>query len=136
VELAWEAHGTGRPVLCLHGFGLDRTVMAAALEPVLAQRPGWRRIYPDLPGHGESPAGPGDSDGVAASVHEWADLLLGGYAGPFRALAAFPAASYTVLAGAGHYLPLEQPAAFRALTLAWLDAAFADGPGPAPISGC
>jgi pimeloyl-ACP methyl ester carboxylesterase len=40
------------------------------------------------------------------------------------------AASYTVLAGAGHYLPLEQPAAFRALTLAWLDAAFGDGPGP------
>src|SRR5207244_216175 len=68
---------TGRPVLCLHGFGMDRTVMAAALEPVLAHRPGWRRIYPDLPGHGESPAGPGDSDGVAASVHEWAHLLLG-----------------------------------------------------------
>ena len=78
MDLAWEAHGTGRPLLCLHGFGLDRTVMAAALEPVLARRPGWRRIYPDLPGHGESPAGPVDSDGVAASVHEWADLLLGG----------------------------------------------------------
>ena len=95
--------------------------MAAALEPVLAQRPGWRRIYPDLPGHGESPAGPGDSDGVAASVHEWADRLLGGAP---AVLASFPAASYTVLAGAGHYLPLEQPAVFRSLTLAWLDAAF------------
>ena len=60
MDLAWEEHGTGRPVLCLHGFGMDRTVMAAALEPVLAGRPGWRRIYPDLPGHGETPAGPGD----------------------------------------------------------------------------
>jgi hypothetical protein len=29
-----------------------------------------------------------------------------------------------VLAGAGHYLPLEQPAVFRAQTLAWLDATF------------
>jgi hypothetical protein len=32
---------------------VDRTVMAAALEPVLARRPGWRRIYLDLPGHGD-----------------------------------------------------------------------------------
>ena len=44
-------------------------------------------------------------------------------------------ASYTVLAGAGHYLPLEQPAAFRALTLAWLDAAFANGPAPPRYRG-
>jgi pimeloyl-ACP methyl ester carboxylesterase len=78
MDLAWESHGTGRPLIGLHGFGMDRTVMAAALEPALAGRPDWRRIYPDLPGHGESPAGPGDSDGVAASVREWADCLPGG----------------------------------------------------------
>ena len=256
MALAWDEHGTGEPVVCLHGFGLDRSVMAAAMEPVLGLRPGLRRIYPDLPGHGESPAGPPDPAGVADAVSTFIDgplgggpvllagwsyggyiaatlarrrpasvtgLLLicagarllapgerelpgppadpgpgpwldrvpgglrehlglaignrsaevagrvaaaltaarpgdeeylerlraagyqapdeddtagypgpacilagrqdriGGYADQFRALSAFPAASYSVLPQAGHYLPFEQPAAFGALVLEWLD---------------
>ena len=68
----------GEPVVCLHGFGLDRSVMAAAMEPVLGLRPGLRRIYPDLPGHGESPAGPPDPAGVADAVSAFIDGPLGG----------------------------------------------------------
>lgn len=268
MELAWTEHGDagqdGEPVLCLPGFGMDRSVMAAAMEPVLRLRPGFRRIYLDLPGHGESPAGvPSSSavahavaafigeqlnggpvllagwsyggylasslarrrpavttgllmicagikirpqdrdlpepdepagpaeliadpgighwlDGVPTSLRdhlamaignrtaevagkvaaalaaslpgdvEYQDRLrshgyplpdedstaqypgpacliagrqdyIGGYADQFRALGSFPAASYSVVAEAGHYLPFEQPATFRAIVLDWLD---------------
>ena len=68
----------GEPVVCLHGFGQDRSVMAAAMDPVLRLRPGLRRIYPDLPGHGESPAGPPDPAGVADAVSAFIDGPLGG----------------------------------------------------------
>ncbi|MEV4628313.1 alpha/beta hydrolase [Micromonospora sp. NPDC049523] len=45
---------------------------------------------------------------------------IAGYADQFRALASYPAASYALLTDAGHYLPFEQPEAFRGLTLDWL----------------
>jgi hypothetical protein len=43
MDLACDDIGQGPPVVCLPPFSLDRSVMAAALEPVLARRPGWRR---------------------------------------------------------------------------------------------
>ncbi|MCI0583354.1 MAG: alpha/beta hydrolase [Chloroflexi bacterium] len=48
--------GEGRPVLLLHGMPTDHRHMVRAFEPVFEARPGWRRIYPDLPGHGLTPA--------------------------------------------------------------------------------
>jgi pimeloyl-ACP methyl ester carboxylesterase len=45
------------PVLILHGAGVDHREMTAALEPVFVERPGYRRIYMDLPGMGGTPAG-------------------------------------------------------------------------------
>jgi pimeloyl-ACP methyl ester carboxylesterase len=80
MRLAWESRGQGRPVVCLHGFGLDRTVMMAAMEPALGRRTGLHRIYLDLPGHGESPAGPPDSAGVVGVVHAFLSEMLGGEA--------------------------------------------------------
>src|ERR1022692_5232060 len=82
MNLAWEEHGQGDPVLCLHGFGMDRKVMTAAMEPVLGLRPGFRRVYADLPGHGESAAGAPDSAAVAAAVAGFIDDQLDG--GPGR----------------------------------------------------
>jgi pimeloyl-ACP methyl ester carboxylesterase len=78
MDLAWEEHGQGEPVLCMPGFGMDRTVMSAAMEPVLGQRPGLRRVYLDLPGHGQSAAGPASSAGVAGAVSAFIDGPLGG----------------------------------------------------------
>lgn len=271
MDLAWDECGEagehGEPVLCLPGFGMDRSVMAAAMEPVLRLRPAFRRIYLDLPGHGESPAGVPSSAAAAYAVAAFIDDQLGGgpvvlagwsyggylaaalarrrpaavtglllvcagikirpedrdlpgqpesaepagpadlagdpglghwldgvptglrdhlataignrtaevagqvsaaltaslpgdeeyqdrlrshgyrlpdeddaasypgpacliagrqdriagYADQFRALGSFPAASYSVVAAAGHYLPFEQPATFRAIVLDWLD---------------
>ncbi|MBB5792030.1 alpha/beta fold hydrolase [Jiangella mangrovi] len=70
--LAYETYGAGRPLVLLPWFGLDRSAMIAAFEPVfeptLTRRAGWRRIYADLPGTGESPGGEPTSDAVCDAV--------------------------------------------------------------------
>ena len=58
IPIAYEAHGEGSPIVLIHGWSADRRYMLADLEPVFAARPGWRRIYLDLPGHGATPAPP------------------------------------------------------------------------------
>lgn len=52
----YEEHGEGRPILLLHGWTMDRRVEIFDYERIFATRPGWRRIYPDLPGMGRSVA--------------------------------------------------------------------------------
>ena len=54
--LHYVEHGTGTPVLALHGWTVDHQIMTGCLEPLFGTRPGYRRIYPDLPGMGKSPA--------------------------------------------------------------------------------
>jgi pimeloyl-ACP methyl ester carboxylesterase len=49
-------HGVGRPVIVLHGAGVDHREVEACFEPVLAGATGLRRIYPDLPGMGRTVA--------------------------------------------------------------------------------
>jgi pimeloyl-ACP methyl ester carboxylesterase len=48
-------HGSGRPVLVLHGAGVDHREAEACFEPAL-DGAGLRRIYPDLPGTGRTAA--------------------------------------------------------------------------------
>jgi pimeloyl-ACP methyl ester carboxylesterase len=47
-------HGTGRPVLVLHGAGVDHREAEACFEPCLDGVAGLRRIHPDLPGMGRT----------------------------------------------------------------------------------
>lgn len=49
-------HGDGTPVLVLHGAGVDHREAEACFEPALSAHGGLRRIYPDLPGTGQTPA--------------------------------------------------------------------------------
>lgn len=49
-------------LICLHGCGMSGTVEQADLEPLFATRPGWERLYVDLPGMGHSPANPQVTD--------------------------------------------------------------------------
>ena len=42
--------------MLLHGFPPDHRLMTGCFEPVFADRPGWRRIYLDLPGMGRTVA--------------------------------------------------------------------------------
>lgn len=48
--------GTGTPVVFFHGFGPDHRSLLP-FDPVFERHGGWRRIYPDLPGMGRTPAG-------------------------------------------------------------------------------
>ena len=56
IPVHYAEHGRGTPVLGLHGGGVDHREIQGALEPLLADRPGYRRLYPDLPGMGRTPA--------------------------------------------------------------------------------
>jgi len=64
-------HGAGRPVLVLHGAGVDHREPEACFEPVFGGMPGLRRIYPDLPGMGRTAA----PDGLR-SAEDVLDTLL------------------------------------------------------------
>lgn len=55
VPVHYEEFGSGIPVLMLHGRPTDHRWFAANMEKVFENRPGWRRIYPDLPGQGKTP---------------------------------------------------------------------------------
>jgi len=56
VTIFYEEIGSGRPLLLLHGLPLDHRHIANDMEPVFADRRGWRRLYPDLPGMGKTRA--------------------------------------------------------------------------------
>jgi pimeloyl-ACP methyl ester carboxylesterase len=79
VSLAYETAGSGRLVLCLHGYSIDRRMMKACMEPVFARRAdGWQRIYVDLPGMGDStaPLSAASSDGVLDALLALIDAII------------------------------------------------------------
>ena len=53
----YQAHGKGVPIIFLHGWSMDHRDETQVYEPIFAKRPGYRRLYPNLPGMGKSPAG-------------------------------------------------------------------------------
>lgn len=65
-------HGDGMAVIVLHGAGVDHREAEACFEPPLRARGGLRRVYPDLPGMGRTPA----PDSLR-SADDVLDLLLG-----------------------------------------------------------
>ncbi|MCT9934898.1 alpha/beta hydrolase [Planotetraspora sp. A-T 1434] len=79
VALSFVEEGAGTPVLALHGWTPDHRLMLGCLEPVFADRAGYRRLYPDLPGMGKSAAPPSitSSDDVLAAVHDFVDDAIG-----------------------------------------------------------
>lgn len=54
LDLYYEVRGEGKPFLMIHGYGLDHHVMSGCMEPILKNRPGYKRIYFDLPGMGKT----------------------------------------------------------------------------------
>jgi pimeloyl-ACP methyl ester carboxylesterase len=67
ISIFYESRGKGRPFLMLHGSPSDHARAMAQVEPAFRSRRGWRRVYPDLPGHGKTPG--------AARIHDMDDYL-------------------------------------------------------------
>ncbi|WP_181243448.1 alpha/beta fold hydrolase [Glaciihabitans tibetensis] len=78
--------GDGVPIVMIHGYTVDHRVLLP-LEPVFDSHPGYRRIYLDLPGHGNSPRLPGPTsaltlteaviDFIADVVHDQRFAVIG-----------------------------------------------------------
>jgi pimeloyl-ACP methyl ester carboxylesterase len=79
VPVHYVEHGEGLPVLGLHGVGVDHRELMACLEPVFDAVPGHRRIYPDLPGMGRTPAPESiaSADDVLAVLLAFIDGVIG-----------------------------------------------------------
>ena len=78
-EFHYETIGEGKPIVLLHGWRSDHRIMVDIAEPVLAKRDGWQRIYPDLPGMGEtSGAGITNQDQVLDLVAGFIETVTGG----------------------------------------------------------
>lgn len=78
-------HGSGTPIVLLHGFDADHRLVlplesaftaGAAREDVATT--GWRRLYPDLPGFGSTPIGDAAStDDVVERLLAFVDEQIG-----------------------------------------------------------
>lgn len=75
----YEDIGEGMPVVALHGYAADHRLAVGWLEPVFAQLPGYRRLYPDLPGMGISVPAPDlqSADDMLETLIDWLRAVLG-----------------------------------------------------------
>ena len=55
LEVYCEIVGEGKPIVMIHGMGVDHRTMKGCMEPVFQnRRDEWQRIYFDLPGMGKT----------------------------------------------------------------------------------
>jgi pimeloyl-ACP methyl ester carboxylesterase len=82
VVVHYVEHGTGRPVVVLHGAGVDHREAEACFEPAFDGVAGLRRIYPDLPGMGRTvaPETLRSADDVLDTLLDFAEEITGGTA--------------------------------------------------------
>jgi pimeloyl-ACP methyl ester carboxylesterase len=80
LDVHCEAFGEGRPILMVHGMGVDHRTMKGCMEPIFSGRSdGWRRVYFDLPGMGKTQGADWirNSDDMARFVLAVADEVVG-----------------------------------------------------------
>ena len=56
IPVHYVEEGSGTPILALHGWAVDHRLMSGSMERLFGDCSGYRRIYPDLPGMGRTPA--------------------------------------------------------------------------------
>lgn len=72
ISIDYEIIGEGKPVIMLHGYYIDRRIMLGCMEPIFADKEGYKRIYLDLPGMGES-----ESSESIKSTDDMLEIVLG-----------------------------------------------------------
>jgi pimeloyl-ACP methyl ester carboxylesterase len=79
ITIGYETRGHGRPFLMLHASPSDHARAMTQVEPAFESRKGWRRVYPDLPGHGLTPGADRirDMDDYLGVLLEMVDDLFG-----------------------------------------------------------
>jgi pimeloyl-ACP methyl ester carboxylesterase len=80
LEINSENIGEGTPIVFLHYWSGNLLSEKNLWEPLFDDRPGWQRIYFDLPGHGHTP-GPAsivDLDGMLDAIWTHIDEQTGG----------------------------------------------------------
>lgn len=65
ISINYEIIGEGLPIVMIHGFAPDLRLMKGCMEPLFKREKGWKRIYFDLPGMGQS----GGSESIVSSDH-------------------------------------------------------------------
>jgi pimeloyl-ACP methyl ester carboxylesterase len=76
-KVYYEKIGEGRPLVILHALAFDHRMMKAWIEPLFENRPGWQRIYLDMPAHGLTEAkGLHSSDDIHRILLDAIDQLL------------------------------------------------------------
>ncbi|MTI69818.1 MAG: hypothetical protein FH751_06130 [Firmicutes bacterium] len=54
VILNYKVKGKGKPILMLNGYATDMNTLIGCMEPIFKDISGWKRIYIDHPGVGET----------------------------------------------------------------------------------
>jgi pimeloyl-ACP methyl ester carboxylesterase len=115
IAVQYVQHGAGRPVLVLHGAGVDHREAEACFEPAFSGVAGLRRIYPDLPGMGATvaPDWMGSAEEVldtllafAGRVGDGSSLLLVGHSAGAYFARAMAARAPRQVAGLALFCPL------------------------------
>ena len=81
IPVHYEVQGEGRPLIAIHGWGVDHRLMKGCIEPCFKGNPGpWQRIYFDLPGMGRTPGRPWitGSDAMLDVVTDFIEHVLPG----------------------------------------------------------
>lgn len=77
-NIYYEEYGSGTPIVMIHGFSPDHRLMKGCMEPIFQEREGYRRIYLDLPGMGQTKDYESiqNSDEMLEAVIQFIDTLL------------------------------------------------------------
>jgi pimeloyl-ACP methyl ester carboxylesterase len=79
IPIYYEIHGSGTPIVMIHGWSPDHRLMKGCMEPVFESiATPWQRIYFDLPGMGQTPGRPWitGSDAMLSVVLEFIDAII------------------------------------------------------------
>jgi len=80
ISVHYEDYGEGKPIIMIHGYYPDHRLMSGCMEPIFAGRPGYRRIYLDLPGMGRTKGEVwiNNSDRMLDMVLDFVDAVIPG----------------------------------------------------------